>query len=254
MPNEIDLDVDQDIIRQAYVRVFQALRVGSAGTLRNPVRATTRGGVTFACRWLGMDAQPHDEVPIDDLPIILPRGGGYGIHFDPDPGDPVVVLALDGPPSQFYASGQVVTPQFPQHNDYACAVMFPGGRISSPETPTQPPNAAGEMLVGAEDGTATLLLRRRGSPTPLELGTVIIAAEGFTASVLIGSTTSAIPVACATQLEANLNTLNVAVQSIPPTGVPATDAAITAMKTAFSTAFNLFVDIADAKVRVDGPA
>lgn len=189
MPNEIELDVDQDIIRQAYVRVFQALRVGSAGTLRNPVRATTRGGVTFACRWLGMDAQPHDEVPIDDLPIILPRGGGYGIHFDPDPGDPVVVLALDGPPSQFYASGQVVTPQFPQHNDYACSVLFPGGRISSPETPTQPPNAAGEMLVGAEDGTATLLLRRRAGPNALEQGTVVIKAATHVppaAAILLG--------------------------------------------------------------------
>jgi hypothetical protein len=185
---------------------------------------------------------------------MLPRGGGYCVQFDLSEDDLGIAIACDGPVAGLYETGDEVTPQFPQGHDYGCAVFYPCGRVSSSETPTAPPNPAGTMLIGAEDNSASLTLRRAGGPSPDELGSVVLAAVGPTASILLGSDAAAIPVACATQVTANLDALNNAVQAIPEVGAPETIAAIVAVKAAFTVAYNLFVDIADAKTRVDGPA
>jgi hypothetical protein len=251
--NADEVDLYNDVILPAVRIVYQRFRVAMSTKALNFARDTSRVDVEFGARWLAMDRSVREDPPAQDLPVLMPRGGGYGVYFDMRPGDMGLAIACDGPVRGFYESGEPTTPQFPQMHDYGCAVVLPGGRVSSTEVPTPPPNDAGTLLVGADDSTASIALRGAGLPTPTELGSMSLRVAGPVASLTLGSDTAAIPVACATQVSANLDALNTTIQAIPLTGNPITDAAITAVKGGFTAAFALFVDIADAKARVDGP-
>lgn len=183
-PSKIDL-VD-DVIAVAVRVIRQTFRVALPGIVSTFARDTSRAAVDFGAKFLGTDRSVRDEPPVADLPVITPRGGGYGVYFDFRPGDLGVVLCQDGPVRGLYETGDPVVPQFPQGHDLGCGVIFPGGRVSSTETPTPPPNAEGTLLIGADDGSAAVVLRGAGLPDPAELGSVVVAAAGPTASVLLG--------------------------------------------------------------------
>lgn len=192
-PSKIDL-VD-DVIAVAVRVIRQTFRVALPGIVTTFARETSRAAVDFGAKFLGTDRSVRDEPPVADLPVITPRGGGYGVYFDFRPGDLGVVLCQDGPVRGLYETGDPVVPQFPQGHDLGCGVIFPGGRVSSTETPTPPPNTAGTLLVGADDGSAAVVFRGAGLPDPAELGSVVVAAAGPTASVLLGGDTAALGVA-----------------------------------------------------------
>ena len=172
----IVIDLDRDLIGGAVAEIRRTFRVALPARVKSTYRDTSRADVVFGVRWLATNREVYDEPPAPAIPVLLPRGGGYGIAFDVREGDLGVALSCDGPVFGLYDTGDDVTPQFPQGHDYGCAVFFPSGRVSNQETPTAPPNAAGEMTVGAEDGSATVVLRGAGLPSALEQGTVVIKA------------------------------------------------------------------------------
>ena len=250
----VEVDLYKDVILGAVKIVRQTFRVGLAGRVRDFSRENSRLVVDLATRMLGTDRIPRDEPAPQDLPMILPRGGGYGLHFDPRPGDPSVVLCLDGPVRSFYETGEITTPQIPNGHQYGTAVCFPGGRVSSsvPGQATPPPNEAGTATIGAEDGSATITFKGAGLPNPGELGSVVISAQGPTSCLLLGSEGAADPVACANEVLANLQALNSAIQAIPPTGGP-WDAVLTAIKGAVAGWNAALQPMGDLKARVEGP-
>ena len=245
--SDVVIDLERDVIGGAVRVIRQTFRVALVGIASGFARDVTRVAVEFGTRWLSMNREARDEPPISDLPVILPRGGGYGLHLDMAEGDFGVVLACDGPVRGLFENGEPVTPQFPQGHEYGCAVVIPGGRVSSSEVPTQPPNAPGTMLVGAEDGSATVTCARAGGPSPTELGTVTIAAAS---EIRAGSDTSAVPVACAPQVLANLADLNTRIQAWVP--VPNDGGA--SLKPIIAAWAAALQDMADAILKVDGPA
>jgi hypothetical protein len=247
---QIKIDLHEDVLMGAVRKIRQTFRVGLTAQVKSEYRATSRADVTFPVRWLATNREVFEEPPAPGLPVVLPRGGGYGVHFDLRAGDPGVAVALDGPVSGFYDTGQPVTPQFPQGHDYGCAVFFPCGRVSNEETPTEPPNPSGTMTVGAEDGTATVELRGAGLPSPSEGGTVVLHAGGMVGSVLIGSDTATVPVACEPQVQQNLASLNTRIQAWVP--VPNDGGA--SLKPIIAAWFAALQNMADAKARVEGPA
>ena len=169
---QVKIDLYEDLIGGAVREVRQTFRVALPVRVKSAYRSTSRADVTFGVRWLATNRQVFDEPPAPALPVLLPRGGGYGVHFDLREGDLGVALSCDGPVSGLYDTGEPVTPQFPQGHDYGCAVLYPGGRVSNGEVPTEPPNPTGTMTVGAEDGTATVELRGRGLPSLAAQGTL----------------------------------------------------------------------------------
>lgn len=246
-PDKIDL-VD-DVIMVAVRIVRQTFRVSLSAIVSGYSRDISRAAVDFGAKFLGTDRSVRDEPPVADLPVITPRGGGYGVYFDFRPGDLGVVLCQDSPVRGLYETGDPVVPQWPQGHDLGCGVIFPGGRVSSTDTPTPPPNAEGTLLVGADDGSAAVVFRGAGLPDPAELGSVVVAAAGPTASVLLGGDTAAIPVACATQVQANLAALNTSIQSWVP--VPNDGGA--SLKPVFAAWAAALASMADLKVCVEGP-
>jgi hypothetical protein len=93
-------------------------------------------------------------------------------------GDPAAIVCADGPVRGYFETGEAVTPgPGSTGHDYGSAMAIPGGRISATDNPTDPPNAEGEGLVGAADGSAAVIFRGAGLPSPGEQGTVVVAAS-----------------------------------------------------------------------------
>lgn len=252
MPNDrpIVIDLFDDVIMGAVNKVRQTFRVALPARVRTYARDQGRAAVDFGVRMLLKNFTTRDEPPAPGLPHITPRGGGYGMYYDLDEGDVALVVACDGPVSGFYDTGQAVTPSTTNGHDYGCAVVLGGGRVSNEETPTPPPNAAGTLLVGADDGTASIVFRGRAKPSPTEQGTVVVQADGPSASLLLGSATAFVPAACEPQVQANLASLNARVQAWVP--VPNDGGA--SLKPIIAAWFAALQDMADAKARLDGPA
>jgi hypothetical protein len=244
------LDVVEDIIKPAVRRVYQMFRVALPGITQSFSRETTRVAVAFGSRWLAMDRSVREEEPMQDLPVVMPRCGGYGIYGDMEPGDLGLVVACDGPVRGLYESGEPTTPQFPQMHDFGCGVVLPGGRVSSSESPTPPPNDAGCWHVGADDSSSAVVFRRAGGPSPSELGSMVLEVAGPTASLRLGSASAAVPPACEPQVQANLASLNTRIQAWVP--VPNDGGA--SLKPIIAAWFAALQDMADAKARLDGPA
>lgn len=249
----IEYDLYDDPKRIAEAVVGQ-VRVAKPGVVTSADREASRINAALKVRFIATDLSARDEPEVPDVPVIHYAGGGYGAWMDMRPDDPVVVACCDGPVRPFYETGSTVTPIVGQGHDFGCAVAHPGGRVSATEQPTPPPNAAGEFLVGAADGSAAVVYRGAGLPSDTEVGTVVVQAAGPSASLLLGSASAAFPPALADFVQANLAALNTAVQAIPPTGNPITDPLLTAIKGAVLGWSQALQDMADAKVRMDGPA
>lgn len=183
----IEIDLERDLIDGAVLKVYQRFRVALSAVVRTFQRGPGRADADLAARFLATNLTAQDEPPVPDLPVLTPRGGGYGFYFDVRQGDLGVALCCDAPVRGLYESGDIVTPQRATGHDYGCAVFLPGGRASSSLTPTDPPNAAGTATVQADDGSAALVLRGAGLTSPAELGSVVLAAAAPTAGVLLGS-------------------------------------------------------------------
>ena len=110
-------------------------------------------------------------------------------------------------------------------------------------------DAIAAAFVGAADGSAAVVLRRAGGPTPDELGTVVVAAAGPDASLLLGGPNAADPVACANEVLANLQSLANAVAAWVP--VPNDGGA--SLKAVFATWIATLQPMGDLKSRVEGP-
>lgn len=196
----------------------------------------------------------YTDPTIPGVPVLYYSGGGYGCWFDLADGDPVLAMFCDGPVAGYYATGNPTVPGAATgSHTLGCAVGYPGGRISSPTQPTPPPNAAGECLLGAADGSAAVLLRRAGGPSPDELGSVVVATAGPEASLLLGGPNAADPVACANEVQANLAALNTAIAAIATTGNPIADLAVNAIKAAVLAWASALQPMGDLKARVEGP-
>jgi len=249
-----EIHLVRNIVDPAVNKIKQTFRVALAGKVSTFARETTRAGVTLMVRLLGMDRIPREEPGVVDSPIIIPRGGGYGMHFDLRPEDPVVTLCTDGPVWGYYETGQPVTPQIPTGHQYGTTVTFAGGRVSSsqPGQAVPPPNATGTCWIGAEDGSATCKFSGATIPSPAELGTVVIAAGGPSASLKLGSDNSADPVACANEVLANLQALANAIAVWVPLAPPAIDNGAS-LKAVFSAWIAALQPMGDLKAVVDGP-
>lgn len=249
----------------------------AAGPRPTPPRARVR------IDWAGVvagepdEAQPGDRVlPAEngesllakeygDAPILVP------VHFPGSwggwsrgallPGELGKLVFADRSLDEWQIDGGVgdtIVPAFGHlHGFNLCDAWFePGvrsGRSMSAPTPGVSNVPSNASAWGLADGTAGIEVRHpSGDPATqrdLRVATtgqqlqldaalkVLAGADGLTASL-----------AKATPLSSNLDTLNQAIQSIPPTGVPQTDAALTAIKTAFATAFGLFQPIATTKL------
>lgn len=178
MPEVVEIDLERDIIDGAVRKVYQRFRVALGALVAAAYRDTSRADVTLGSRFLATNLTAQDEPPAPDLPVITPRGNGYGLYFDLSPGDIGVALACDAPVRNLFETGEVGTPGRAVGHDYGCAVFFPGGRVSSsvPGQSTDPPNEPGTMVLGADDGSAQVVLRRAGGPSLTEQGTVVIRA------------------------------------------------------------------------------
>ena len=193
MPDDrsVTIDLFDHVIMGAVRMVRQTFRVALPAKVRDYARETGRAAVDFGVRTLLMNFTTREEPPAPDLPHITPRGGGYGMYYDLGPDDLAVVLACDVPVSGFYDTGDVVTPSTTNGHDYGCGLVIGGGRVSNAETPTSPPNDAGTLLVGADDGSACVVFRGAGVPSVTEEGTVVIQARTHTTptpAVLVGGT------------------------------------------------------------------
>lgn len=253
MSDKVTLDIDKDVIGTAVKRIYAAFRVALPASALSFDRDVSQVSGQMRVRTVMTTLEAFDEPNAPALPVMLYAGGGYGVFLDLDDGDPMMVLACDGPVAGYYETGDSVTPTTNQSHQFGCAVAFPGGRISSPTSPTPPPNAKGTCTVGAVDGSATVTLLRAAGPTPDELGSAVVAVAGPSASLLLGGTQAADPVACATEVEANLLALNTAIAAIGPTGNPFADLAVTAIKAAVAAWAGALQPMGDLKARVEGP-
>jgi len=241
---------DNAIIRQAKRQMYQEFRVAAAGRVSSFLRGAARIVAEMMTRQITTGINPRDEPAVQDVPVIFPGGGGYGFYFDMRQGDPAVLVCADGPVRGFFETGEAVTPGAGSTgHDYGSAMAFPGGRISASDSPTAPPNAEGEAVLGAVDGSASVIFCGAGLPSPGEQGTVVVTAAGPSASLLLGSTAAAVPVACEPQVQANLSDLATRIAAWVP--VPNDGGA--SLKAVFAAWQIALQDMADAKARVDGP-
>jgi len=231
-------------------RIYQDFRVALPAEALAYVRDTSRVQAVPQVRFMLFNRKLTIDPTIPGVPVVHYAGGGYGCWFDLVDGDPMVTLACDGPVTGYYDTGQPTVPGGASgSHTLGSSVAFPGGRISSPTSPTPPPNVAGECLVGAADGSASVLLRRAGGPSPAELGTVVVAASGPTASLLLGGAQAADPVACANEVLANLQALASAIA----VWVPVPNDGGASLKAVFATWVAGLQPMGDLKARVEGP-
>jgi hypothetical protein len=181
--------VDLSLIPQIAVdKVYQDFRVALPTEALAYVRDTSRVQAVPQVQFQLFNRKLVTDPTIPGVPVIHYAGGGYGHWFDLADGDPMVLLCCDGPVSTYYDSGTPTVPGGASgSHTLGSSVASPGGRISSPQQPTPPPNAAGEALIGAADGSAAVVLRRAGGPSPDELGTVVVAAANPLLGVLLGA-------------------------------------------------------------------
>jgi hypothetical protein len=99
------------------------------------------------------------------------------------------------------------------------------------------------------DGSASVIFRGAGLPSPGEQGTVVVAAAGPSASLLLGSSSAATPAACAPQVQANLDALANAIAA----WVPVPNDGEASLKAVFAAWQAGLQPMGDAKARLDGP-
>ena len=185
-PETIEIDLERDLIDGAVRKVVQFFRVALPAIVSTFARDPGRANAVLGAQFAATNLTPLAEAPVQDLPVHTPRGGGYGLYFDPREGDLGLAICCDMPVRPLYETGEVVAPQRPVGHDYASAVFLPGGRVSSSQSPTPPPNPTGTIALMADDGSAAVTLRGAGLTDPAELGSMTLATAGPTASLLLG--------------------------------------------------------------------
>lgn len=154
---------DNATIRDAKRQIYQEFRVATAGRVKSFLRGAARIVAEVMTRQITTGLNPRDEPAVQDVPVLFPGGGGYGFFFDMREGDPAAIVCADGPVRGYFETGEAVTPgPGSTGHDYGSAMAIPGGRISATDNPTAPPNAEGEGLVGAVDGSASVIFRGAG--------------------------------------------------------------------------------------------
>ena len=102
------------------------------------------------------------------VPVCFQRGGGYALTFEVDPGDMVLLVfcerALDLWWDATRGASSVVDLRNTRKHDWSDAVAIPG--LLNRTTAKPNPDAL-KMLLGAEDGSATLKLDRRARSAQL---------------------------------------------------------------------------------------
>jgi hypothetical protein len=165
-------------------------------------------------RWRNPDTDElvFEQVPqLPDVPILFPAGSGVSLVWDLAAGDPVWVVVADRCIAEWKATGNADTePQTPRRWDFSDAVAFPGGACpADPLSGTALPSAAGMVVLKGGD-------------------------------VRLGSSAAVSGVALAPLVEAQLTTLETALQTALTAGIAAGGggviAALTAMQTALTTA------------------
>lgn len=182
--------LDQDILKPHLARMAAGLRVATVGKVVSFARDTARAVVS---RLVGVVDTAGQQRAYPDAPaarVVTPRGDGYGVHFDVGASDVGVLLAADSPWDQSWSTGAPSIPATGARHEYASAAFLPGGRLEI----EGPKNAARTMLVGAEDGSASIEFTRTRAVPPT-LGAVVVSAAGPAASVKLGSSAAALTLA-----------------------------------------------------------
>lgn len=180
----------------------------------NRARQTAVVQVVPRLRWRNPDTDEvvFEQVPqLPDVPVLFPAGAGVSIVWDLAAGDAVWVVLADRCIGEWKDTGNADTePQVPRRWDFSDAVAIPGG---------QPP--ADPLTGGALPSASGMLVIRGGD-------------------VRLGSSAAVSGVALAPLVEAQLTTLEAALQASITAGIAAGGggviAALTAMQTALTTA------------------
>lgn len=205
-------------------------------------------------------AKTYGDAPIL-VPVHFPGGWGGWSRGELLPGELGKLVFSDRSLDEWQIDGGVGDPIVPAfghlHGFNLCDAWFePGvrsGKSMSALAPGPSTIPAGSSAWGLADGTAGIEVRHpTGDPTTqrdLRVATTGQQLQVDAATKILAGTdglTEALAKAAA--VSGNLDALNQAVQSIPATGIPQADAALTAVKVAFAAAFALFVPIATTKL------
>src|SRR5690554_5005859 len=97
-PDDVPIiDLERDLIDGAVRKVYQTFRVAAGVLVSAFSRGPSRADVTMGTRFLATNLTAQEDPPAPDLPVITPRGNGYGLYFDMAPGDIGVAVSCDGP-------------------------------------------------------------------------------------------------------------------------------------------------------------
>lgn len=126
-------------------------------------RKTRRASVQPQVDLRMRDGQVEKRTPVLQRPVWLPRGGGFGLWFDLENGDPCVTLIADEMTADFYETGQSGVPVFGQQHSASDAIVLPGG-VPDPEQPEV--NGPGQAVLGTVDLTSCLIFSRTHPEAP----------------------------------------------------------------------------------------
>lgn len=137
-------------------------------------RLTRRASVQPQIRERFPDGQARDRALIASRPVVLPRGGGFGIWFDLEKGDPCITLVADETTAGYFETGEMTTPVFGQLHGHSDAVVLPGG---APNPEQSPVNGEGQSVVGYGDLTAAVIFSKATPSAPTQAGKVEVRAS-----------------------------------------------------------------------------
>lgn len=157
----------QSVVRRA----LRVLHVSMPARVDSYDRQLRRATVLPQIRERFPDGQVRDRPPIASRPVLLPQGGGFGLWFDLEQGDPCVTLVADETTAGFYETGETTTPVFGQRHQLSDAVILPGGAPTPEQVPV---NGEGEAVIGTRDLAASIIIRRATVSTPAQAGTIEI--------------------------------------------------------------------------------
>jgi len=179
--------------------------------------------------------------PIEDVPVLFPRGGGFRLVWDLKKGDEVEIKNADVDPSRFRVTGETsLSDNVRRGGMYANAIPS----SSSDPRLAEITSEAGAISLGTDDGTTDIVVKD-GSIDVLS-STVNVVAD----TIKLGATTTADYVALASKVDQLFTTLKAAIAAgLTAVGAgPAANGATGA--TAFNSAFSP-TSVASSKVGID---
>lgn len=170
MPKDKDKPREVGVLGILWGVVDKALRILHVSASARVVeydRVTRRATVQPQIRERFADGQVRERTPIASRPVVLPRGGGFGLWFDLSKNDPCVTLVADETTAGYWETGQETTPVFGQRHQPSDAVVLPGG-VPDPEQ--LPVNGVGELVLGTPSLTEALILKGGDGASPSAVG------------------------------------------------------------------------------------